>query len=54
MTALSMLLTENCPLNDSIITVINGVLIGLKVHPDVQLINNIITIVAGSYETYRL
>ena len=54
MTALSLLLKENFSSNDSINTVINGVLIRLKVHPDVRLINTIITIVAGSYDTYRL
>ena len=53
MTALSLLLKENFSSNDSIDPVINGVLIRLKVHPDVRLIN-MITIVAGSYETYSL
>lgn len=42
MTALSLLLAETLPFNDSIIAVINRVLIRLKVHPDVQLINKMI------------
>lgn len=42
MTALALLLAETLPFNDSIIAVINRVLIRLKVHPDVQLINKII------------
>lgn len=42
MTALVLLLAETLPFNDSIIAVINRVLIRLKVDPDVQLINKII------------